>query len=205
LPPGAHNETIDVMAAARLRMLSTFDIPAVEAIERLAHGAGWPSTNFHRELEENPVARYLALEVGGKTTGFAGLWIQLDEAHIVNVAVEPDQRGRGYGRLLVHGLVDLAMQYRMTIATLECRESNTVARSLYHRYGFYEVGARKRYYSDTGEDAVIMTTEELSSSAYQERFASLGRLLRERLPGATLSVTPADLGAPASRYMAQDR
>ena len=162
------------------------DVPAVIAVERLSFAVGWPHTAFERELSGNTMARYIVLEAaaagGASLAGFVGIWLMVDEAHIVTVAVVPEQRGHGFGRLLVHGLVSLARQNAMDVATLECRVSNTEARALYGDYGFYEVGLRKRYYADNGEDAVIMTTESLRSPAYLRRFGRLEEKLRALLP-----------------------
>lgn len=179
-------------AGPGLRMMQRTDIAAVIAIERASFETGWPATAFERELTSNQMARYIILwertGAGEQTVGFAGLWLMAEEAHIVTVAVLPGERGRGLGRMLVHGLVSLAMANGMKDATLECRVSNDAARGLYGRYGFYEVGLRKRYYSDNQEDAVIMTTELLDSEPYQRRFAKLERELRALLPGAALAV-----------------
>ena len=70
----------------------------------------------------------------------------------------------------------------MALATLEVRESNEAARALYRRYGFYEVGRRKRYYADNHEDAIIMTTEDLQSPAYQRRLTALTGEIESRFP-----------------------
>jgi [ribosomal protein S18]-alanine N-acetyltransferase len=153
-------------------------VPAVVAIERAAFVAGWPPTAFEKELATNAMARYLLLErVGGmaraEAIGFAGLWLMVDQAHIVTVAVHPDERRRNYGSLLVHAMLLLARESGMDEATLEVRQSNDAARALYRRYGFHEVGSRKRYYPDNGEDAVIMTTPSLTSARYEELLAQL--------------------------------
>jgi len=175
-----------------LRMMRAGDVPQVMAIERASFEAGWPATAFERELSQNQMARYIVAERPGadgaarSLAGFAGLWLMLDEAHVVTVAVLPHLRGRGIGRLLVHGLIELARDSAMTVATLECRISNAVARQLYAGYGFYEVGVRKRYYSDNQEDAVIMTTEELASPAYEQRLARLATHLQAMIPGVKL-------------------
>ena len=155
------------------------------AVERASYNHGWPPTAFERELRQNQMARYIVLaERDGRVAGFGGLWLMVDEAHIVTVAVLPADRGRGFGRLLVHGLVGLAMDSGMALATLEVRVSNEAARKLYGLYGFYEVGLRKRYYSDNQEDAVIMTTEALAGAPYQARLAGLRDDLSRLLPGA---------------------
>ncbi len=172
----------------QLAHLRPGDIPEVEAIEGASFEAGWTATAFKREMETNRLARYVVVREPerGDMVGFAGLWLVVDEAHVVTVAVRPDQRRNGYGRLLVHGLLGLARAEGMANATLECRESNEPARRLYREYGFYEVGRRQRYYADNNEDAVIMTTEALDSPAYQERLERLASRLESTWPGVRL-------------------
>ena len=170
--------------------MTTDDIAAAAALESQSFGDELTPTGFEAELLRNPIARYIVIDAAdGRLAGFAGLWLQLDEAHIVNVVVAPELRRNGLGLLLVHALVDLAMRYGMTVATLEVRTGNAAARALYRTYGFYEVGERKGYYRD-GSDAVIMTTEALSSPAYQRRFAALAATLRERLGIEAVTVDP---------------
>jgi len=161
------------------------DIPEVMAVERAAYTRGWPTTAFERELTQNTMARYVVLREGepGRLLAFGGLWLMANEAHIVTIAVLPEEQRRGLGRAVVHALVGLATECGMEDATLEVRVSNEAARALYREYGFYEVGSRKRYYSDNGEDAVIMTTERLRSEPYVTRMARLARVLQERFPG----------------------
>lgn len=165
------------------------DIPGVVAVERVSFEAHWPATAFEHELRQNPMARYVVLETEAAIVGFAGLWLMVDEAHIVTVGVPPESRRRGYGRALVHGLVALAAAAGMESATLECRVSNAAARALYRVYGFYEVGERRRYYADNGEDAVIMTTESLASDGYRTRLSGLGKALHDRLPQLAIELS----------------
>ncbi len=164
------------------------DLPAVLAVERAAYELGWPATAFERELSHNEMARYVVIELftedgSAAIAGFGGIWLMVDQAHVVTVAVEPGHRRLGFGRLLVHGLINLAIESAMSSATLEVRVSNTAARALYSAYGFYEVGLRKRYYADNHEDAVIMTTEEFASAAYRQRMARLETALTRLHPG----------------------
>lgn len=168
------------------------DLPAVAAIERAAYNATWPPTAFEHELTGNRLARYIVVEDANSLVGFAGLWLMVDQAHVVTVAVDPEQQRRGLGRLLVHALIGIALDEGMESATLEVRVSNEPARALYREYGFYEVGLRKRYYSDNGEDALIMTTEALASPPYQERLAQLAAVLTARFPGLALHVPAGD-------------
>lgn len=172
----------------RVRRMAKSDLEAVATVERASFASGWPATAFAHELANNGLARYLVLErtSAGETcvVGFAGLWLMVDEAHVVTVAVLPVERGKGYGRLLVHALIRMAEEAGMTDATLECRVSNAPARALYREYGFYEVGTRKAYYADNREDAVIMTTEAFASAPFRTRFRQLEERLETILPGA---------------------
>ncbi|MBI2766216.1 MAG: ribosomal protein S18-alanine N-acetyltransferase [Chloroflexi bacterium] len=164
------------------------DLPAVAEIEAASYSGGWPATAFAHELEHNRLARYAVLEARGVLAGFAGVWLMFDEAHVVTVAVAPRFRRQGLGKLLVHALVGLAKREGMAAATLECRVSNEAARRLYSTYGFYEVGARKAYYSDNGEDAVIMTTEGLETPAFAARYQRLEEQLAEAWPGSVACI-----------------
>ena len=112
--------------------------------------------------------------------GFVGLWFMAGEAHITAIAVDEVSRGKSIGELLLMGSIEVAMNRRSKEVTLEARVSNYVAQALYEKYGFEKVGIRKGYYTDNREDAVIMTTEPLSSPTYQARFQALKEAFRRR-------------------------
>lgn len=105
--------------------------------------------------------------------GFAGLWFVLDEAHVVTIGLREVDRRKGIGELLLISGIEQAVENDSRVVTLEVRKSNTVAIELYRKYGFQEVGLRRRYYSDNGEDAVIMTTPPVQSDDYQAHFTRL--------------------------------
>lgn len=107
--------------------------------------------------------------------GLVGLWFVLDEAHVVIIGNRPGDRRKGIGELLLIAAMETARNHGSRVVTLEVRSSNMAARTLYHKYGFREVGVRKRYYADNNEDAVIMTTPPIQSDEYQEHFLELGR------------------------------
>ena len=112
--------------------------------------------------------------------GFVGIRLIVDEAHITGIAVSESHRGQSLGELLIVGSIDLALMEKSSVVTLEARISNNVAQSLYEKYGFQRMGVRKRYYSDNGEDAVIMTTRLIHSAEYQQIFNGLKEALKER-------------------------
>ena len=100
--------------------------------------------------------------------GLVGLWLVLGDAHIVTIAVRPEFRRLGIGELLLVAAIEAAIDEHQDEITLEYRTSNVEARALYDKYGFEQVGVRAKYYSDTQEDAVLMTTPKLRSPAYQQ-------------------------------------
>ena len=102
--------------------------------------------------------------------GFAGLWFMADEAHLTTIGVREEHRRRGIGELLLISCIELAIEKGASVASLEVRMSNLGAQALYEKYGFNKVGVRPRYYTDNGEDALIMTTDLITSASYQSMF-----------------------------------
>lgn len=112
--------------------------------------------------------------------GIAGFWIMVDEAHITTLATRNAYRRQGIGERLLIQIIEMAVQMKANIVTLEARLSNIQAQALYEKYGFQKVGIRKAYYTDNGEDAVIMTTDSLNSSDFQLHFQNLKQAHRHR-------------------------
>jgi [ribosomal protein S18]-alanine N-acetyltransferase len=113
--------------------------------------------------------------------GYAGIWVMTDEAHVTTIATHPDVRGRGVGELLLVALIHRGIEVGARWTTLEVRASNTVAQSLYRKYTFKEMGVRRRYYSDNGEDALVMWTDALDSDSFLSALEHHERKLAERL------------------------
>lgn len=105
--------------------------------------------------------------------GFAGFWNMAGEAHIMNIAVREEHQRHGIGELLFLLLIDLAVEMKARLITLEVRASNTAAQSLYHKYGLLTVGSRRNYYRDTQEDGVIMTLENITSAPVKQNIKRL--------------------------------
>ena len=141
--------------------------------EEVSHHTGEESSHHTGEESSHHTGEELRHTDRGAIAGFAGLWLQFDQAHVVTVAVEPAMQRNGIGSLLVLSLFNVAEEAGMEDATLEVRTSNVAARSLYRGFGFFEVGVRKKYYLDNGEDAVIMTTEAITSEAFKRRVTKL--------------------------------
>ena len=158
-----------VQSTAAIRPLSYSDLPQVLAIERRSFPTPWSLAMFVLELSRPSGVCLAMTEVEqGSSRGGAGraragqqrLLAYLicsryvDDWHIMNIAVDPTARRRGIATVLLEEL--FARAGRDRAYTLEVRTSNGPAIALYERFGFRAAGLRKRYYQDTGEDALIM-------------------------------------------------
>lgn len=130
----------------------------IHAIEQDSFSDPWSLGQFIEELGKSEADWLVALE-DGVVVGYAGVLVMMDEAHVTNLAVAPAARGRGIGSALLARALEAARARRARLVTLEVRENNVEAERLYRRHGFTAVGRRPRYYSDTGEDALIMTLD----------------------------------------------
>ena len=153
------------------------DIPAVHEIERQSFRSPWPSYAFRQELTGNRMAHYVVARVGGQVAGYAGLWQIVDEGHITTFGVHPRWRRQGIGRRLLLHLTELSRAIGARRMTLEVRASNEPARTLYAQFGFREAGVRRHYYSDDGEDALVMTTPALDDPAHVRLVEAIRRRL----------------------------
>lgn len=161
---------LSLPAPYRLRPMALGDIPAVMAIDRAAFPSPAPEQMFINELTDNRLAHYQVLvrdEAAGETIiGFAGFWLMADEVHVSTIAVAPAERSRGRGEWLLLNLLQLACALDPLLVTLEVRRGNSVAQALYAKYRFEEVGLRRRYYRDTGEDALLLTVDLATQPDY---------------------------------------
>jgi len=185
------------------------DVNEVMEIERVSFTSPWSARAYRYDLQENELAHYLVArprrllaEAGlhreglverlrrslgratppkGNILGYGGFWLMAGEAHISTIAVRPEWRRRGIGELLLVAMLEQAVELGADLATLEVRVSNIAAQSLYQKYGFAKVGLRPHYYSDRGEDALVMSTRHLTSVAFQSGFQRLKAELRQKL------------------------
>lgn len=131
-------------------------IGEIVAIERACFADPWSQRQFEQELS-NELAHYVVALMNDQVVGYGGVWSISGEGNITNIAVHPDFRKRGIGQAVVERLISYAQELGLEFLTLEVRESNQGAISLYRKNGFEQVGARKGYYADNGETALLMT------------------------------------------------
>jgi ribosomal-protein-alanine N-acetyltransferase len=105
--------------------------------------------------------------------GFSGFWMMMHEAHIIAIGVRNGYRRLSIGEGLLIAAIELAQMVNANVVTLEVRASNMIAQELYRKYGFQVVGRRLKYYSSDGEDAIIMSTDNITSMPFQASFQQL--------------------------------
>ncbi len=138
------------------RRMTVRDIDQVMQIERASFSAPWSRNAFLGELTENHFARYVLMFEGETMIGYGGMWVIIDEAHVTNIAVSPEHRGKHRGEQLLRRMMAEAVAEGARRMTLEVRVSNMPAQGLYRKLGFKDAGIRKGYYTDNREDALIM-------------------------------------------------
>jgi len=120
------------------------------------------------------------LNVSENIVGFSGFWMMMKEAHIIAIGVRDGYRRLGIGEGLLIATIELAQILNATVVTLEVRASNKIAQELYKKYGFQVVGRRPRYYSSDGEDAIIMSTDNITSMPFQASLQQLKKAHAQR-------------------------
>ena len=148
-----------------VRRMKLEDVEQVHQLDVISFSLPWPERSFRYELTENPSSRMWVVETTGETgervIGMLGLWMIVDEVHIGTLAVQTDYRRQGIAqRLLITSLL-AACSEGATKAYLEVRRGNQAAQALYTKFGFKNTGIRPRYYSNNGEDALMMTLDPM--------------------------------------------
>lgn len=146
-----------------LRPMAAADIAQVAAIETVSLPTPWSEAAFRHELDV-PFSRPLVAHPDDdreRVAGYVVLWLVSDEVHLLDLAVAPELRGRGIGRLLAERVLEEARSGGARLVTLEVAEENVPARQLYESLGFVAASTRRDYYGP-GRAAVVMEHEILS-------------------------------------------
>ena len=173
---------VQIRQQLALELMREADVPTVQEIEREIFATPWPRNAYYRELASRTSAHYVVLRQEGllewpqgarpgsdidpSLVGYGGMWRMYDEAHVTTIGVRKDVQHHGYGRILFAGLVQAAYDMGAKWVTLEVRTSNDNAVRMYENFGFKIIGRRRGYYTDNGEDAIVMW----SDSIYSPRF-----------------------------------
>lgn len=174
-----------LLTRVRLHPLKEKQLNQVVELDQLSLGGLWTLEGYRRELS-SPNSCLLALSmvnnaqissVKEKIIGCGCFWQILEEAHITLLAIHPDYQGQGLGKLLLYSLLEDAVKRKLERATLEVRESNQVALSLYKKFGFRIAGRRKKYYPDTEEDALVLWRGDLHHPRFQQELETWNQLI----------------------------
>ena len=201
---------------AVIETLTEADLSAVVQMDQDCFGGLWTEAGYRREIE-SPNSQLLIMKaapmlkeqslpsasvsVGTEQTnstlmGIGCVWFILEEAHITILAIQPPYRRQGLGQLLLITLLENAIHRQAEWATLEVRISNHAAQKLYERLGFVTIGQRKKYYQDTGEDALILWNKGLQNQSFHHDLEQLKQQTVARLQKTGWAITTPNLLSP---------
>jgi len=135
--------------------MSESDLPETVEIEQTTIYSPWSRDMFLAEIErQNP--GLIVFKVENRLIGYLCFWKVMDEAHLLNVSLRVDFRGKGLGKFIMDYLENTCRQIGLSKILLEVAETNHLAIKLYKKCGFVKVGLRKGFYQETGDDAILM-------------------------------------------------
>jgi len=145
-----------------IRKMRLEDVPAVAELDRISFTLPWPERSFRFEVSENTASRCYVADADKRIIGAVVSWLLVDELHIATLATHPDFRRQGIAQSLLIHVLRLAGQEGAVSSFLEVRAGNLAAQAMYQKFGYQQVGLRRRYYKDNDEDAILMLLEDLS-------------------------------------------
>ncbi len=149
---------MELAAKYEIAEMDLTDVDGIVSIEQVSFPSPWPKRVFEREIEsERSYKRVIRFE--GTVVGYIVTWSIYDEIHILNIAIHPDFRRIGLGETLIRDCIAYSKEHDFKYIILEVRPSNAGALKLYAKLGFRKLRVRRKYYSDTGEDAIVMIYE----------------------------------------------
>ncbi len=196
------------MTILELRSLTLDHIPAALDLDRRSLGGLWSADSYRREIASpnsdllifqphTPHPPHRSAERSRRSPTphppiltLGCCWAILDEAHITILAVDPAYPRQGLGQAMLYTLLKAAHDRGLERATLEVRASNQAAIALYEKFGFQEAGRRKRYYQDTGEDALILWRGKLQYPSFPLQLAEWRQGVSDRLNLAAWKLAP---------------
>ena len=146
----------------RIRKADVNDLDEILETENIVYPSHhWSRDSYEKELTNNLAHYGCAVNSDGKIIGHYGFWQIFEEAHITTIEVRPEYRKQKVGTAMMIAIVDECYRQMIKYITLEVRESNISAISLYDKFGFSTIGVRKKYYQDNDENALILFTENI--------------------------------------------
>jgi [ribosomal protein S18]-alanine N-acetyltransferase len=163
-----------------LQHLTADGLDRVVELDRICFGQLWSAAQYQRELESENSDILILIDVDAQAIlAYGCVWAIVDEAHITILAVHPEHRHRGFGQLMLWGLLQASVDRELARATLEVRVDNTAAIQLYEKFGFQVAGRRKKYYDNT-DDALILWKGQLQYQTGQAELALIQKSLYQK-------------------------
>jgi [ribosomal protein S18]-alanine N-acetyltransferase len=157
----------------QISAMERFHLNEVMRVDKLVYLRPWSIAMLRQELDKRESRHYVVARVDNTHVGHAGIMVVAGEGHITTVAVDPAWQRHGIGALLMLDLHEYAIERGLEALTLEVRVSNTAAIALYRRFGYAPAGVRKNYYSDEGEDGLIMWAHDIHLPAHRARLDAI--------------------------------
>ena len=156
------------------------DLTGVLRIEQASFDEPWSRRLFLEEIAQRTTRVYRVAWEGRLIVGFGGIMLVSDEAHVNNIAVDPERLRQGIGRALLSDLTHRSLERGARHLTLEVRADNRPAQTLYQGFGFAPVGVRRRYYPG-GEDAIVMWARDIDQEEFGARLEAIDAELAGRV------------------------
>ena len=162
------------MQNVKIIRMTDKDVDEVFELEKLIRPEHhWSKNSFYNELANNLALYFIIQNEAGKIIAYIGFWQIFEEAHITTLAVHPDYRGLQLAQILLIKMLEECYKNMVKYITLEVRESNYPAISLYEKFLFESIGMRKNYYQDNNENALIMFTQNIWYDKFKNNFNSI--------------------------------
>ncbi len=162
------------MQNVKIIRMTNKDVDEVFELEKLIHPEHhWSKNSFYNELANNLALYFIIQNEAGKIIAYIGFWQIFEETHITTLAVHPDYRGLQLAQILLIKMIEECYKNMVKYITLEVRESNYPAISLYEKFLFESIGMRKNYYQDNNENALIMFTQNIWYDKFKNNFNSI--------------------------------
>lgn len=157
----------------QISAMERYHLGEVQRVDQLVYLRPWSIAMLRQELDKRESRHYIVARVDDTHVGHAGIMVIAGEGHVTTVAVDPTWQRHGIGALLMLRLHEYAIDRGLESLTLEVRVTNTVAITLYRRFGYAPAGVRKNYYSDEGEDGLIMWAHDIHLPGHKERLDAI--------------------------------
>ncbi len=162
------------MQHVKVIKMTSEDVNGVFHIEELVHPKHhWSKNSFYNEVANNLASYYCIKDDNNNILAYIGSWQIIEEVHITTLAVHPNFRGLQLAQILLIQVLLNCYKKMVKYVTLEVRESNIPAITLYQKFLFESIGMRKNYYQDNGENAVIMFTQNIWYDTFKNNFNNI--------------------------------